>query len=127
MRKSFIDIRRQQSNIHFFTLINIYCYFIRSIHNTCHKCRHKFYRIMCFQPSSLISYNSITSRMTFIKSIFCKVCHFIKYFFCCFFWDTIFHTTWYFFSYTIYKIFSFLCHNICFFLAHCSAHQITSP
>ena len=81
---------------------------------------------MGFQPCRLIAYHSIARRMTLIEGIFCKVRHFIEYFFCHFGGNAVFHTARHFIADAVNEIFPFLRHNRGFFLTHGTAHQVAS-
>ena len=124
---SVINIRRQNLNSHLTAYLNILCHFGWHFDHGGHKRSHKFHRIIIFQISRLISYDCISCRMGFIKSIFCKISHFIIDLICCLLRDPVGNTARHsLLLISIYKVLPLFFHDRSFFLGHCTTHKITS-
>ena len=124
---STVHIRRQDFNPHLSADQNIFCNLIGKINNRCHKCGHKFHRIIIFQICSLIGNNCIGCCMGLIKSIFGEINHFIIDFICRCLINSICNTSGNSLCFiSVNKVLAFLFHNRGLLFGHCSTYQVAS-
>ena len=124
---STVHIRRQDLNPHLSADQNIFSNLIWEINNRCHKCSHKFYRIIVLQICCLVGNNCIGCCMGLIKGILCKINHIIIDLICSFLINSICNTSGNSLCFiSINKVLALLFHDRGLLFGHCTAHQVAS-
>ena len=124
---STIHIRRQNADPHLTADLDILSHLVRHFYNGCHKCRHKFHRIIIFQKSRLIRNHRIRSRMRFIERILCKIDHLIVDLVCNLLRNTICNAARNALCFiSVNKVLALFFHDGGFFLGHRTAPQVAS-
>ena len=124
---AFVDVRRQDLNIHLPAGIDIFCHFGRILDHGSHKRCHELHRIVVFQPRGLVCYDRICGSMGLIEGILCKIDHFIIYFVRSLLVNTVFYTSRHIICFiSIHEDLALFLHHVALFLGHGTAQKVAS-